>query len=134
RRSPPPSDSYGHTGPNGSFSDHLPQAPFSGAVAAGVIGGVGAKGDEAGKPSAFGLTRRALVGAGAACLTCLAFEGLRPSKVNAEQKPAPLTDTTVRRRHIQPDAVFRVPTNKPIVALSFDDGPDPRYTPQVLDI
>ena len=30
--------------------------------------------------------------------------------------------------------VEELPTNKPIVALSFDDGPDPRYTPQVLDM
>ena len=98
------------------------------------MSGVGEEGDEAGKPNAFGLTRRALVGAGAACLACLAFEGFRPSKVGAQPKPPAPTDTTSRRRHIQPDAVFRVPTNKPIVALSFDDGPDPRYTPRVLDL
>src|SRR5947207_3396375 len=31
-------------------------------------------------------------------------------------------------------ALFRVHTSKKIVALSFDDGPDPRWTPQVLDL
>jgi peptidoglycan/xylan/chitin deacetylase (PgdA/CDA1 family) len=33
-----------------------------------------------------------------------------------------------------PDIVWRVPTSKPLVALSFDDGPHPVYTPQVLSI
>lgn len=31
-----------------------------------------------------------------------------------------------------PRIVWRVPTNAPMAALSFDDGPDPVYTPQVL--
>ena len=89
---------------------------------------------EAGGPSVLGMTRRAVLGAGATCLACLAYESLRPAKVGAAGTPLPPTDTTARRRRTQPDAVFRVPTNKPIVALSFDDGPDPRYTPQVLDM
>ena len=33
-----------------------------------------------------------------------------------------------------PRIVWRVDTWAPLVALSFDDGPDPAYTPQVLDI
>lgn len=33
-----------------------------------------------------------------------------------------------------PRIVWRVETWAPLVALSFDDGPDPAYTPQVLDI
>lgn len=37
-------------------------------------------------------------------------------------------------RRLQPDAVVRVPTQAPMVALTFDDGPDPAYTPRVLDI
>jgi peptidoglycan/xylan/chitin deacetylase (PgdA/CDA1 family) len=32
------------------------------------------------------------------------------------------------------DVVWRVPTGQAIAALTFDDGPDPVYTPQVLDI
>src|SRR4051812_17122265 len=31
-------------------------------------------------------------------------------------------------------ALFRVATNRKVVALSFDDGPDPRWTPRVLDL
>jgi peptidoglycan/xylan/chitin deacetylase (PgdA/CDA1 family) len=30
--------------------------------------------------------------------------------------------------------VYRVRTDRPLVALSFDDGPHPTFTPQVLDI
>ena len=33
-----------------------------------------------------------------------------------------------------PRIVWKVETWAPLVALSFDDGPDPVYTPQVLDI
>lgn len=32
-----------------------------------------------------------------------------------------------------PGIVWRVETRQPLAALSFDDGPDPRYTPSVLD-
>jgi peptidoglycan-N-acetylglucosamine deacetylase len=35
---------------------------------------------------------------------------------------------------ITPNIVYRVRTNLPIVALSFDDGPHPAFTPQVLEI
>ena len=30
--------------------------------------------------------------------------------------------------------IFRVKTNQKVVALTFDDGPDPRFTPKILDI
>lgn len=30
--------------------------------------------------------------------------------------------------------VSRLPTDEPIVALTFDDGPDPVFTPQILDV
>ena len=30
--------------------------------------------------------------------------------------------------------VWQVDTDRPVVALTFDDGPDPRYTPKVLDL
>src|SRR5262245_40488691 len=33
-----------------------------------------------------------------------------------------------------PNVLWRVDTSEPLVALSFDDGPDPTFTPQVLDI
>jgi peptidoglycan/xylan/chitin deacetylase (PgdA/CDA1 family) len=35
-------------------------------------------------------------------------------------------------RAIAPGIVWRVDTHQPLVALSFDDGPHPLYTPQVL--
>lgn len=35
---------------------------------------------------------------------------------------------------LTPNIVYRVRTRQPLVALSFDDGPHPLFTPQVLDI
>jgi peptidoglycan-N-acetylglucosamine deacetylase len=35
---------------------------------------------------------------------------------------------------LTPGIVYRVETDEPVVALSFDDGPHPVHTPQVLDI
>lgn len=35
---------------------------------------------------------------------------------------------------VLPGILWRVETNEPLVALSFDDGPDPTFTPQVLDV
>lgn len=39
-------------------------------------------------------------------------------------------DTSPANAHV----IFRVHTTAKVVALSFDDGPDPRFTPQVLTI
>lgn len=35
---------------------------------------------------------------------------------------------------LAPNIVWRVRTDQPLVALSFDDGPHPVHTPRVLDI
>ena len=35
---------------------------------------------------------------------------------------------------ITPNVIYRVPTDLPLVALSFDDGPHPSFTPEVLNI
>lgn len=35
---------------------------------------------------------------------------------------------------LTPNLVWRVETDRPLVALSFDDGPHPAHTPQVLEI
>jgi peptidoglycan/xylan/chitin deacetylase (PgdA/CDA1 family) len=35
---------------------------------------------------------------------------------------------------LTPNIVYRTRTDRPLVALSFDDGPDPVHTPRVLDI
>lgn len=35
---------------------------------------------------------------------------------------------------LTPNIIWRVKTDRPLVALSFDDGPDPTHTPEVLEI
>ena len=35
---------------------------------------------------------------------------------------------------LTPNFTYRIPTRHPLVALSFDDGPHPVFTPQVLEI
>jgi peptidoglycan/xylan/chitin deacetylase (PgdA/CDA1 family) len=35
---------------------------------------------------------------------------------------------------VRDDIIFYVPTNHQVFALTFDDGPDPALTPQVLDV
>lgn len=45
----------------------------------------------------------------------------------------PLTTLGVFER-LTPNVIYRVHTELPLVALSFDDGPHPTFTPQVLDI
>jgi peptidoglycan-N-acetylglucosamine deacetylase len=42
------------------------------------------------------------------------------------------TFTTLER--LTPQITYRVKTNRPLVALSFDDGPHPLFTPKVLEI
>lgn len=32
------------------------------------------------------------------------------------------------------EVIWSVPTNQPMAALTFDDGPDPQFTPRILDI
>ena len=45
----------------------------------------------------------------------------------------PLTALSVFER-LTPNVLYRVRVDLPLVALSFDDGPHPTFTPQVLDI
>jgi peptidoglycan/xylan/chitin deacetylase (PgdA/CDA1 family) len=35
---------------------------------------------------------------------------------------------------VTPNFIYRVRTERPLVALSFDDGPHPEFTPQILEI
>jgi len=35
---------------------------------------------------------------------------------------------------LTPNILYRIGTTKPLVALSFDDGPNPQFTPQVLEL
>ena len=51
-----------------------------------------------------------------------------PRDPSAGPKPG----TYQQWRQVQPDSVARVPVDRPMVALTFDDGPDPRYTREVL--
>lgn len=37
-------------------------------------------------------------------------------------------------RYLYPEAIFRIKTTEKLLCLSFDDGPDPDSTPQLLDI
>jgi peptidoglycan-N-acetylglucosamine deacetylase len=46
----------------------------------------------------------------------------------------PQTTSPASRHAVDRRAVSRVHTSSPIVALTFDDGPDPDFTPSVLDI
>ena len=92
----------------------------------------------AAEPSAgtsYGLvTRRSLLLAGlaggAAVVGRYALAGRRAGVSTA----AGPTVTNAERRAAQPEALFRIPTTEPMVALTFDDGPDPLYTPAVLDV
>jgi peptidoglycan/xylan/chitin deacetylase (PgdA/CDA1 family) len=79
--------------------------------------------------------RRFLFGA-AVCAACAAT-GVGELFTAADAEAAPPvhhTDTRRARHQAQPAALFDVRTSRRIVALTFDDGPDPAYTPEVLDI
>jgi peptidoglycan/xylan/chitin deacetylase (PgdA/CDA1 family) len=47
--------------------------------------------------------------------------------------PGRETDSAAVRHEIDPQGIVRVRTARRMVALTFDDGPDPRFTPAVLD-
>ena len=34
---------------------------------------------------------------------------------------------------VRKGTIYRVPTDKKVVALTFDDGPSPEWTPKILD-
>jgi peptidoglycan/xylan/chitin deacetylase (PgdA/CDA1 family) len=92
-------------------------------------------------------TRRRFLSVGAAVCACLGGGWATARGVGALEASEPtvddfraglagprLTNSAGSRAAVQPEAVERVETSAPIVALSFDDGPDPRYTPKVLDL
>ncbi|GAB3809666.1 polysaccharide deacetylase family protein [Micromonospora zhanjiangensis] len=56
----------------------------------------------------------------------LPFYGGYASAIHADRKTPPRADRV--------DVVWQVSTTKKLVALTFDDGPHPRWTPEVLDI
>ena len=60
-----------------------------------------------------------------ACALLAALATARLARANGGGAPAP--NDSVREQ-----VIWRVPTTSPMVALTFDDGPDPLYTAQVL--
>lgn len=82
--------------------------------------------------------RQLLTGLGACA--CCALGGGALGRWSASDRPVPWyqqgarTDSERSRAQFQPNAVFRIDTQQPLVALTFDDGPDPRFTPTVLDL
>ena len=82
-----------------------------------------------------GITRRAVLGGAAGCLL-VGAGALTAEHADARADyVAGMRTTTRRSRHAaQPDGVFAVSTRRRMVALTFDDGPDPDYTPTVLDL
>lgn len=72
-------------------------------------------------------TRAGLIAGGAAALAGLAGLVTAPWYF----QPRPLTRTLQRT---WPGIVFEVETDEPVFSLTFDDGPHPPYTDQVLDI
>jgi peptidoglycan/xylan/chitin deacetylase (PgdA/CDA1 family) len=52
----------------------------------------------------------------------------------AAARYTPLASNSERERPATANAVFRVQTDRKVVAFTFDDGPDPRWTPTVLQL
>jgi chitooligosaccharide deacetylase len=88
-------------------------------------------GGSAGQLQPAALGRRAVLLGGAAC--ALAAVGAR-SGTEPVSTEGGATVTRAERFAVQPDGVYAVRTTKPLVGLTFDDGPDPDFTPKVLDI
>jgi peptidoglycan-N-acetylglucosamine deacetylase len=76
--------------------------------------------------------RELLVGAGF-CLLGLGALVTAEEGAAASRGGGPTT-TPSARRAADRRAVSRVVTVEPVLALTFDDGPDPEYTPAVLDV
>ncbi|WP_284284569.1 polysaccharide deacetylase family protein [Arsenicicoccus piscis] len=82
--------------------------------------------------SALVLPRRAaLVGAGLCALAGTGLAAVGDGRLTLGSGP---TRTQATRRAADPGGFSRVRTSAPVVALTFDDGPDPAYTPTVLDL
>lgn len=79
-------------------------------------------------PVAGATRRQALLGAAGSCVVALAGADRSASTGSAH------TTTWATRAAVDPTAFHRVATREPLVGLTFDDGPDPDYTPAVLDV
>ena len=89
------------------------------------------------------ITRRRMLTAGAGAAACV-VAGVAAGRLSVSGPGSALDRllgrppgrTTNRRKRLeaQPDALFGVDTTEPVVALTFDDGPDGRYTSRVLAV
>ena len=85
------------------------------------------------------VSRRSLLSGMAACALSGAAGLAAGRAVAAARRGGPElrarepTRTEAERAKAQPNGVFAVRTDRPLVALTFDDGPDPAYTPAVLE-
>jgi chitooligosaccharide deacetylase len=95
--------------------------------------------DENGEAIRPRITRRSLL-AGTAASGVAGAAGFAVGRASGDEDRAlrlrsgELTTTNALRAAVQPDGVFRVDTAAPVVGLTFDDGPDPEFTPRVLDV
>ena len=72
------------------------------------------------------------------CAACAGAAGYllgdRQGVRRTETRAPAITSTNASRDRVQPDGLFRVRTHEKVVAMTFDDGPDDRYTQHVLDV
>ena len=102
-----------------------------------------ATGPDAGGGDRRRVTRRQALAIGAGAAACL-VGGAAAGRLSGRGPGTPLdrllgrppARTTNRQKRLaaQPDALFGVDTTEPVVALTFDDGPDSRYTSKVLEV
>jgi len=72
-------------------------------------------------------------GAGAAWLAPRVPRTWQPHRLPIDGGYAPTEDHGSMITHGQVNTTFFVPTQEPVIALTFDDGPAPHWTPMVLD-
>jgi len=82
------------------------------------------------------ISRRSLLAGLGACIACA---GVGRYLFEQSDKERDLlrgfrTVSNNERHVVDPSAIFDVKTKHPFVGLTFDDGPDPRYTPKVLKL
>jgi len=75
-----------------------------------------------------------LLGAGAVGGAATGLVRPGPREVPDEMDPEALDDYVPRPTSGQQRIIWSVGTDVPAAALTFDDGPDPDFTPQILDV
>jgi peptidoglycan-N-acetylglucosamine deacetylase len=85
--------------------------------------------------NSWGMRRRqflALFGGGA--VGSLAGAGLARARLQREPQKADPDEEAHDPRSGQVQIIWSVETKAPLAALTFDDGPDPEFTPRILDL